>query len=447
LRALAMTIAAATIVVPCVFTTMQADAFAGPKLITLWALLSACLVLAAAAVFTSGTRTLVLTGGHAVDAALAALLLLNLGAYVTSVDQHQSLTGEHLQYQGLLTVFLYTGLFLVARMAFGDAALVARLLACTVVGGTIVAAYGVIQQTHLDPVWGASIPGGRVFSSIGQTDALAAYLVITIACGVAFVAYRWLIRLMALLATGLMVTCLILTQSRGGFAGATVALVVAAAGMAWRTHVNPRRLIAGVALTIVGAAVLYAVVTPVRSTIDHSWDRALSSTNTAGDISVAYHLDFWHEAIRIAADHPLLGTGQDTFPIVFPRYTSDLPYLRGIAVSKYRVESAHNVYLNMAATTGLPATAAYLAVVVLVVVALGRGASATRDRRIQVALVGIVAAIIGHLVTDVFVSAELTSTSLLWILMGAGYAIASAQRATQATDHDEPVPQAAIRTA
>ena len=54
------------------------------------------------------------------------------------------------------------------------------LVAAIAIGGTAVALVGVLQQLGTDVVFGMAPPQGRVFSTIGQPDSLAAYLVITI---------------------------------------------------------------------------------------------------------------------------------------------------------------------------------------------------------------------------------------------------------------------------
>jgi O-antigen ligase len=436
-RALTVVIAATAVVLPCVFTTSQQDVFALPKLAALWAFLVASLLLLGCGAFFDGRHALIPTGARAADLTLAAFLLFGLGAFAFSIDHHQSLYGERLQYQGLLTTLLYAGFFLLARLAITTRARMTLLFGGVIAGGILVAIYGLVQKIGLDPIWHDSPLGDRVFSAIGQPDALAAYLVVPLTLSIAFLVYRaQAVRVIVLVAIGAMITCLVFTMSRGGFAGAIVALLVAIGGLAWRSNAPPKRTFALLFAAVIGTVGIYVIVTPVRSTLNDSWERLISSSNTTGDVSVAYHLDFWHEAVRITADHPLFGTGQETFPEVFPRYTNDLPYLRGLALSKFRVESAHNVYLTLAAGSGLPALAAYLALIVCVLVAIFRAARATPDRRTRVMLLALLGAVVGHLITDMFMTAELTSSWLLWILMGSGIAMAS--RAPTATPAGSP---------
>ena len=182
---------------------------------------------------------------------------------------------------------------------------------------------------------------------------------------------------------------------------------------------------ASAALLCVGVAAV-ALVQPVRAAMAESWRRVASGTGSGADASPRFHLDAWHVAVRIAADHPVLGTGQETFPDVFPRYShAVLPPDRAAALDVYRVESPHNVYLAIAAGAGFPALLAYLGVVAAFVVAVARAARRASDRWLSCAFVAILAAVAGHLVTDAFMTADVTGTWLFWVLMGAGLGVAA----------------------
>ena len=191
-------------------------------------------------------------------------------------------------------------------------------------------------------------------------------------------------------------------------------------------------------LLFVGVAVV-ALVQPVRAAMAESWRRVASGTGAGDDASPRFHLDAWHVAVRIAADHPVLGTGQETFPDVFPRYShAVLPPDRAAALDAYRVESPHNVYLAIAAGAGLPALLAYLGVLAAVVAAVARAARRTSERWLRCALVAILAAVAGHLVTDAFMTAEVTGTWLFWVLMGAGLGVVAGAEFPDATADAAP---------
>ena len=326
------------------------DVFAAPKLAALWAVLVICLLLLAVGVLFGHLTLSRLRVSRVVLVAPSAWLVFNLAAFLTSRDRHQSLFGEHFWYQGLLTLILYAAFLVIARIVFTIPYRAWSLAAGIAVGGLYVAAVGLLQQAGADPVFGISPPGGRVFSTIGQPNALAAYLVVAIAVTAAFLARpEPALRMIALAALVAMVACLIVTDSRGGWAGMLAAAIVALLGSVFVVRVRLLCVVATLAALACALTAAYFTVTPLRTRLDREYERALSSTNTSGDVSNAYHLDLWHVAWRVTIDHPLLGTGQETFPEVFPSYSKELPFFHAVVLDEYRIESPHDVYLAISA--------------------------------------------------------------------------------------------------
>ena len=411
--ALFVVIAVACVAVPAVFTTRIQAVFVVPKLGVLWGLLAICMCLAAfQALFAPQPPRL--RPVWAVDAAVVSFLGLTTLAWIFSGDGEQSLYGERLQHQGLLATLLYVAWFYVARIAISDVGDLRRLLAFVAAGGALIAGYALVQKAGLDPVWKGFLPGGRVFSSIGQSNALAAYLVLVfpLAASFAFDA-RSVVKVVSLVVSSAVLLAFVFTQSRGGYVGLLTAGMVVAVG--WRDELRVRRrFVACAAVTVVTVATLAA-------------GGQLGRLASARDASTQFHLDAWRVAAEIAKDHPVLGTGPETFPDVLPRYTHDvLPAKRASELDAFRVESPHNVYLGIAAGSGLPALIAYLvAIGGFVVVTVRTLRVATRD--VKIAVVAVLGGVAGHLATDTFMSPEVTSTWLVWILLGGSLGMISCE--------------------
>ena len=408
----------ACVVVPCLFTTRLHAVFVVPKLAALWAILALGLLLVAVGSMRSSRHRSL----SAVDVAIGLFLALNLAAWLFSIDRRQSLYGERLQYQGLLTTLLYAGYFYLARVSIADVRRL-RLLLCGVAAGAgLVAAYALVQRAGLDPIWDGFLPGGRVFSSIGQSNALAAYLVLALALSsvLIFDGRIW-IRAPALAAVGAMMLALMFTFSRGGYLGFLAAGAVLAVG--WRPELSMRakRVACAAAALLVAGVAATALVQPAGATGVESFRRVVSRS----DESVRIHTSAWRVAAQIAMEHPLLGTGQETFPEVLPGYShAVLSTDRAAALDAYRVESPHNVFLGVAAGSGIPALLAYLGVLAAFVVATLR-ATRCAERDTRLLLVAALAGVVGHTVTDCFMTAELTSTWLTWLAMGAVLGVVS----------------------
>ncbi len=421
-RALAAIILASCLVVPLLFTIALQDTFALPKVTALRIIVVVSLLLLAVRLAVSGVRKTLLIGP--LDIAVLAFVLLNVAAFAFSIDPRQSLNGEYLQYQGLLTILLYVGFFYLARTSLRDERRLRLVFASIAAGGAVVAAYALVQKAGFDPIWSYT-PEGRVFSTIGQPNALAAYLVLAIPAAASLLPRtQSLVRGVLVLAIGMMVAALAFTLSRGGYAGFVVAASIVAIPLIRSLRLSPRSVLYGLIACLAAVVVVASLVQPVRGTATQVWSRAVSSTDM-DDSSVRMHLDMWAVAAQMALDNPVLGTGQETYPELFPRYRDAvLEPSRARDFLPFRPESPHNVYLAIASGAGFPALAAYVAVIAGFFYLVVRALKAARSEWRRMALVALLAAVAGHLVTDAFMTAEVTSSWLFWILMGVGLGVA-----------------------
>jgi O-antigen ligase len=227
----------------------------------------------------------------------------------------------------------------------------------------------------------------------------------------------------------MMAGALAFTSSRGGYLGLVVSLAILATGAAphglWgRARESLRRAVNLLVILLAATVILVAVLPGARTAAAGLWRGVASVGDILQEKSARRHLETWLVAVHITLDHPLFGAGPDTYAVLFPRYKEVvLPRHRARVFAPYRVESPHDVYLAIAAGAGLPALAAYGILVGAVASALLRAARRA-EREKQVALFGLLAAMGGHVVTDSFMTADLTGSWLFWLLMGAGLAFA-----------------------
>ncbi|HEX8967400.1 MAG TPA: O-antigen ligase family protein, partial [Chloroflexota bacterium] len=142
--------------------------------------------------------------------------------------------------------------------------------------------------------------------------------------------------------------------------------------------------------------------------------------------------DLWTAALRMLAQHPLLGVGPDNFRHVYGTYL-------GLSTWDERVH-ANNFYLEMLADVGLPATAAFGGLLAIVGVCLVRCLRAEpRAAPVRLWAVGLAAAMAAFLIhglLDYFL--EFTPTYLLFWLV-AGLAIALERRVLDPKLYPAPV--------
>lgn len=408
---------AAILVLPLVFDPSLDDGFALPKVSVLRALglVGAALVLGYVALGGSLTRS----ADRRIDIPLACFAGLLVLASIVSVDPVQSFAGEPYQYQGLVTVLLYIGSFYVARLALGTDRGFRTILTATVCTGAVVAVYGVAQGLGFDPFWSAPPDEGRVISSVGQANNLAAYLDLVVVAAIGLWPTAGRRSRFALGAVALLsVVALALTFSRGGYLGLVAALGVL---LVASRHAWPSRRVGAVGLATAAVVLAVALALPAtRAIVERVADRALATVD-AGEGSIRFHLDQWRIGSQIAIDHPLLGTGPETFPLVFRPYLDLLPPDRAELLGRFRLESPHNELIGIAAEMGLPALAAYLAFLVGCANACIRRVRTANATSRTIALV-VLATLTVHVVTTFFMTPEIVTSELFWITMGAGLA-------------------------
>lgn len=137
-----------------------------------------------------------------------------------------------------------------------------------------------------------------------------------------------------------------------------------------------------------------------------------------GEGSAASHIDLWAVGVRIVLDYPVLGVGPENYPDLFVVYEATvLPPERAAVMARFRPEGPHDVPLAVAVGAGIPALAAYLAVIAGALLAgLRRLRGASHVGRLLLA--GMLAGAVGHVVTDLFMTADVSGSWVFWVLLG-----------------------------
>lgn len=413
-KLIAALLAVTAAVLPLLFSIATIETFVIPKL---------TLLVAVTGVGIGGSIVAIRRGRRlqvaATDIAVFVFFGLVMLSLVFSIDRGQSFLGERFQRQGLLATLLYTGAYYLARISIFEERRLQLLCQGIALGATVVGLYALLQRLGADPIWG-ELPNGRVFSTIGQPNALAGYLAMAVpftaanalsAPTVGRVA-RWAV------AIAVQVVALILTLSRGGYLGLAVGTIVMTAILLRRRIVQPGRLGFGFAAIVATALILAGTVGPARDVAESVVKRTVASAEIGVPGSVQMHLDLWKVGWHVMAENPLLGSGPDTFALVFPDYRDDvLERESARQFAPFRVESPHNVYLAIGSGSGVLALAAYTVLIAQVLRSAAIRQANTHTSRVLLESAAV-AAILSYLVVTFFQTADLTSTWIFWLLLG-----------------------------
>ena len=141
---------------------------------------------------------------------------------------------------------------------------------------------------------------------------------------------------------------------------------------------NARRLAFGAAAVAAVGVVLVLAVAPGRDQADRSWGRLVRAPTPVRPPSARISTSGTSRSTSRATTR---SSARARRPIpTCSRATSTDPVLPRRRALEYRIESPHNVYLGIAAGAGVPALAAYLALLAGFGVVLVRGAAGARRR-------------------------------------------------------------------
>lgn len=223
---------------------------------------------------------------------------------------------------------------------------VERILLCVAVAGGAVGIAAVVGAGPQEVQQGGQVVSGRAQAAFAHPNILAFALILSLAPAVAlsFVGPRWR-RIITAVAAAAIVAGLVASLARSGMIGALVALIVL---LAWR----PFRRVALAVLLLLGVVIVLNF-----NTIYHAQEvslvrQRLSTLNVAG-VKVNPRIRIWQKTPAMIADHFWLGVGEGNYAVASPRYGL-------LDIGGLHYDHAHDIFLTIAAETGIPGLALFL---------------------------------------------------------------------------------------
>lgn len=308
------------------------------------------------------------------DWPLLAFLAIQLLSTAASISPHVSWYGYYSRWSGgFLSLICYSLLYW-AAVTFLDRKSTLKFINFSLLIAVLVAAWGVAEHFGADASKWVQDVQSRVFSTLGQPNWLAAYLVALIFIPTShiltnpkkLVISHWSLVI-------LLFVTLLFTKSRSGLLAFAISSLIFWGIHLWQSlkiKKSPNYLVIGIWLLVICVATL-VTHNPIRERILPLFNAPPSSASTSkaaapaleypGTESSAIRRIVWTGAIRIWQDGPknlLLGSGPETFAMAYYQHrpkehnqTSEWELL---------YNKAHNEFLNLLANTGLLGLLSYL---------------------------------------------------------------------------------------
>lgn len=346
-------------VTPLLFSQRFSELFEFPKMLLIYMLAIAIFALWASKQIASQRLTII----RSPLLIPVVLFLVWLGvASLLSLSPYTSLVGYYSRFNGSLASYLA---YLILAHALLDqiitnqpsAKFINQLLTSWTIAASLVAIWAILEHFGHDPscvilrgtftanCWVQDVQA-RVFSTFGQPNWLATYLVasLPISLGLLLNQTNTKIKVLLSLASLSIYAGFWYTYSRSGWFGLIAAVIVLLICLPWSKLWQHRFWLGGIILGCILISVTSFNLASLRVESSLSGQGADSST---GQI----RLLVWQGALEIINHHPILGTGPETFAYSF------LPY-RPVAMNtttewNFLYNEAHNQVLNTAATMGI----------------------------------------------------------------------------------------------
>ncbi|MGB9911713.1 MAG: O-antigen ligase family protein [Microgenomates group bacterium] len=304
------------------------------------------------------------------DIPLLLFLISQFLSFLFSIDRHASFWGYYSRFNGGLLSLISYSLLYWAFISNLEKQEVKKAIRIILISATIVSFYGILQHFGIDAhLWVQDVKS-RVFSTLGQPNWLAAWLVALIPLTWAFILnfkFKILNLKFLYLLFAILYLCLLFTRSRSGILGFALTYIIfwSFAFLFFGKKVLKKFLIFTVYCLIF--AIIFGrdwipgldkikLFPPQRVTYNPSTEKQTQPLliSESGDIRKVV----WKGAIEIWHHYPLFGTGPETFAYSYywfrPREHNDL------SEWDFLYNKAHNEYLNYAACTGTLGLLTYL---------------------------------------------------------------------------------------
>ncbi len=305
-----------------------------------------------------------------------------------------------------------------------------RLLFVIITSHFIVAAYGVLQYFHIDIIKWVSFGEGRVYSTLGNPDYMAAQfsVLIPVLIAVLLSPVNKLAKFFSGMCVTMMFFLVIVSQGRGAWLGflGSLAYMFLMLGIIYGKSFFSRhkKFFVSMAAFLVLLIILFTVPNPInRNPITERIKQSFDITND----SVAVRLFYWESALQMAAAKPFFGAGIGGFSLntayyqrkVYDRWLKAAPKMAA-KVEPHVELYTHNDFLQTLAENGFLGFGVYLLLFFSAFYMALKLASREENIFHKNLLIGITASIAAFLINGLlnFPWRVAPTLILLWSLLG-----------------------------
>lgn len=334
-----------------------------------------------------------------------------------------SLFGMFKRHEGILALYSYFTIFFIA-VRFAPLEKYKDLLTGLVFMSMIASIYGLLQKFPLNFL--PFIDGaGRVESFFGNPNFYGSYLVIMLFLAIILIllANDRKKTILFFIAANFLFLNMLYSGTRSALVGIFVGLVTLSPFI-WFHFANLRKRYVSLLCTFV---ILFGVVNILES--NNYVHRLLSIFQSAGQVmqnneesglAGSYRWKLWEIALPLVAEYPVFGSGPDTLAYV---YEQDALLNFANLTDDHVVDKAHNEYLQIAITMGIPTLILYLLFLSVILWTIWKSIRKNKGQK-QLLLAGFFALITAYAAQAFFNISVVPVAPFFWLMLGMGYRLA-----------------------
>lgn len=347
---------------------------------------------------------------------LMGLTLLIVLSTVFSVDLRLSIWGQPHSREGLFVLITYIVIFYLFYRFFSFSSKVFELV---LICGIVVSLYGILQYYNVMPSLSSITKGAWEdgLSTIGNRDFVGTYCTLLLPIAIGF--YLYWHKKRGIVYSSILFVFMIISYTRSAWIAFLVYMAIFLFFAikqiygARRFDIFLRWMILAILFMVVFIAmnvISFSALTTASKSQQYQFIKRADTIvhdakNLDKDSSGSYRVYYWKRAVAFMFDHILLGSGPDTFGIVFERHYGNI---------NLYFQKAHNEYLQIAITLGYPALFIYMALVFIVLKRLWQGTKRSVFSQI------LFCCIVGYLVQAFFNISVICNAPIYWSLLGIG---------------------------
>ena len=330
------------IIVPLILTPWNYELFEFNKMLAVYAL---TIVIAGSWLIEMVRQKKLLFTRTPLDIPILLFLTSQLLSTIFSLSPHTSIWGYYSRFHGgLLSSLSYVILYYAYAQFMREKT--KKVLSLILLTGLIVALYAIAERFGIDKhVWVQDVQN-RVFSTLGQPNWLAAYLVMLIPLALGRPYYILIITVYSL--------ALYFTHSRSGWLGLGAAALVYGF-LRWRK----------ITLFFISCILIFLIfgrqylpqLKPTSGLAEEG-----PAVTQGGSSSSEIRQVVWKGAIDVWRHYPIFGSGVETF--AYSYYNFRPPEHNLLSEWDFLYNKAHNEFLNFLATTGVFGLGSYLLIII-----------------------------------------------------------------------------------